>query len=88
MDRAEHGHVMGRVGGGPHDEDAPADHDLAVVGGDGAIRVVAVRIVELLDQVFLAEVLILMVDGLGGRDEFCPRADLAAIDRPPVEFLV
>jgi hypothetical protein len=47
---------------------------------------VAGRIVELLAQVILAHRLVLMVDGLDGREQAGPRARLAGSQRPPAEF--
>ena len=83
---SECAHLVDRLSSASHAEDAPANHDRAVVGGNGPVGEVGIGIVELLEQVFLRDMLILMVDGLSCGHQIRPRLHLAAVQRPPVKF--
>jgi hypothetical protein len=79
-------HLVHRFGRCARAQDAKSDHGVAAVHGDGPAGVVGLRIIELLSQVFLPEMLILVIDGLHRGHQVRPCANLAPVERPPVEF--
>src|SRR6266704_1332041 len=74
-------HLVNGIGDTAGGQDAVADHDGTVVHRDRAAGEVNPGIGELLEQVLLAQVLVLMVDGLDGRDQARPGRHLPGIDR-------
>ncbi len=72
MDAAGLPHLVNGIGDTAGGQDAVADHDGTVVHRDLAAGEVNPGIGELLEQVLLAQVLVLMVDGLDGRDQARP----------------
>ncbi len=81
MDAAGLPHLVNGIGDTAGGQDAVADHDGTVVHRDRAAGEVNPGIGELLEQVLLAQVLVLMVDGLDGRDQARPGRHLPGIDR-------
>jgi hypothetical protein len=64
MHAAREPHLVHRFGGCARAQDAISDHDVAAVCGEGPACVVGLRIIELLKQILLTEMLILVIDRL------------------------